>query len=289
MRVASVSVEGRLATVVVDGQTMRGWTEDDRLFPGTLDAILRQGRSLAAEARKLLDGRVFDPGAVTFRPPLAEPPKIVCIGLNYASHTSETPFEQPDYPTIFGRFNSSLIGHESPLVRPRSSEQFDYEGEMVVVIGKPGRYISKASALSHVAAYSIFNDASVRDYQFKSTQWTIGKNFDGSGAFGPWLVTADELPTSGKGLRLTTRLNGVDVQSANTSDLIFDVSELIATISESLTLESGDIIVSGTPAGIGHARKPPLYMKAGDVCEVEIEGIGILSNPIVDETRPAQT
>ncbi len=254
-----------------------------------MDALIRSGRSLIEQAKALLGGRVFDPGAITFRPPLAEPPKVVCIGLNYASHTSETPYEQPGYPTIFGRFNSSLIGHHAPLVRPQASDQFDYEGEMVVVLGKGGRYIPKSSALTHVAAYSIFNDASVRDYQFKSTQWTIGKNFDGSGAFGPWLVTADELPAGAKGLQLTTRLNGVDVQSANTSDLIFDVSELIATISESLTLAPGDIIVSGTPAGIGHARKPPLYMKAGDVCEVEIEGIGILSNPVVDETKPLHT
>jgi acylpyruvate hydrolase len=168
-------------------------------------------------------------------------------------------------------------------VRPRVSDKFDYEGELVVVIGRGGRAISKDAALSHVIGYSIFNDASVRDYQMKSTQWTMGKNFDGTGAFGPHLVTADELPAGGAGLRLQTRLNGKVVQDASTAELIFDVKTLISLLSEAFTLESGDIIVSGTPSGVGFARKPPLWMKAGDVCEVEIEGVGTLVNPVADE------
>jgi acylpyruvate hydrolase len=210
-------------------------------------------------------------------------PKIICIGLNYSAHADEGGFQPPDYPAVFTRFNSSLIGHRAPLVRPRVSDKFDYEGELVVVIGRGGRAISKDAALSHVIGYSIFNDASVRDYQMKSTQWTIGKNFDGTGAFGPHLVTADELPAGATGLRLQTRLNGKVVQDASTAELIFDVKTLISILSEAFTLESGDIIVSGTPSGVGFARKPPLWMKAGDVCEVEIEGVGALVNPVADE------
>ena len=189
----------------------------------------------------------------------------------------------PTYPTVFGRFSSSLIGHGAPIVRPRVSEQLDYEGEFVAVIGCGGRDISKATALDHVIAYSLFNDASIRDYQFKAPQWTVGKNFDNSGAFGPYLVTTDELPPGCAGLRLQTRLNGQVVQSASTNDLVFNVATLVSTLSEVFTLEPGDIIVTGTPSGVGLARKPPLWMKPGDVCEVEMEGLGVLSNPVVDQ------
>ncbi|MES2946262.1 MAG: fumarylacetoacetate hydrolase family protein, partial [Pseudomonadota bacterium] len=161
--------------------------------------------------------------------------------------------------------------------------QLDYEGELVAVIGKAGRYITKETALEHVAGYSICNDASIRDYQFKSAQWTIGKNFDDSGPFGPVFVTADELPPGAAGLKLQTRLNGVVVQDASTSSLIFDVATLVSLLSEAVCLQAGDVIVTGTPSGVGLARKPPLFMKDGDICEVEIEGIGILRNPVVDE------
>ena len=200
-----------------------------------------------------------------------------------ALDSAESGFKQPDYPTLFSRFNSSLIGDKAPIIRPLVSVQLDFEGEMVAVIGKGGRHISHADALDHVIAYSIFNDASIRDYQFKSPQWTVGKNFDDTGAFGPVLVTAEELPPGAKGLKLQTRLNGVVVQEASTSDMVFDVATLIATISEAITLKSGDVIVTGTPSGVGLGRKPPLFMKAGDLVEVEIEGIGVLTNPIVDE------
>jgi 2-keto-4-pentenoate hydratase/2-oxohepta-3-ene-1,7-dioic acid hydratase in catechol pathway len=158
---------------------------------------------------------------------------------------------------------------------------------MVAVIGSGGRHIAEADALDHVIGYSIFNDASVRDYQRKSPQWTIGKNFDKTGAFGPYLITADELPPGGKGLRIQTRLNGIVVQDASTNDMIFSVARLISILSEAITLSPGDILVSGTPAGVGMARKPPLFMKHGDVCEVEIKGIGILRNRIEDESTPA--
>jgi len=175
------------------------------------------------------------------------------------------------------------VGHGHALVKPRVSDQFDYEGEMVAVIGVGGRHISKDHALDHVLGYSICNEGSIRDYQFKSAQWTVGKNFDQSGSLGPVFVTADELPRGAKGLHLETRLNGQVLQSATTADMLFDIPTLIHIISEAITLEPGDILITGTPAGVGFARKPPIFMKAGDVCEVEIEGIGLLSNPIVNE------
>lgn len=254
-------------------------------FPGTLDDLVEQGPvALAAAGEALLLAPEIDLAAVTLLPPLARSEKILCIGLNYASHKEETGHTAPQlYPVIFGRYNSSLVGHGAAIVRPRVSEKLDYEGEFVAVIGKGGRDIPRASALDHVIAYSVFNDASVRDYQVKTPQWTIGKNFDGTGAFGPWLVTADEVPAGASGLKIETRLNGDVVQSASTSDMLFDVAQLIAILSEALTLTPGDIIVTGTPAGVGVARKPPLFMKAGDVCEVEVEGLGILRNEIVDQ------
>ena len=221
-------------------------------------------------------------------PPIANPGKIICVGLNYADHTEESGYKQPEHPTLFPRFTSSLIGAGAPIVRPYVSDALDFEGELVAVIGRGGRHIAKDRALEHVAGYSIFNDGSIRDFQHRTPQWTLGKNFDSTGAFGPVFVTADELPSGADGLKIETRLNGKVVQASNTAKLIFDVATLVATISEAVTLEPGDIIVTGTPSGIGHARNPKLYMQAGDVVEVEIEGIGILTNPVVDEVAPQQ-
>jgi 2-keto-4-pentenoate hydratase/2-oxohepta-3-ene-1,7-dioic acid hydratase in catechol pathway len=263
---------------------LRGLTASKASFPVALETLIASGTaSLKDAAATLENAPLLDPAAITYLPPLSRPPKIVCIGLNYADHTKESPYEQPTYPTVFPRFNSTLIGHLSPIERPLCSVQLDYEGEMVAIIGTGGRHISKARAHSHIAGWSIFNEASIRDYQFKSPQWTIGKNFDATGAFGPSFVTADEVPEGGKGLKLQTRLNGETVQSASTDDMLFDVATLISTLSEAITWEPGDVIVTGTPAGIGFARKPQLFMKAGDQVEVEIDGLGILRNPIVDE------
>lgn len=275
---------GVAASARVD-TAFHGLEEDAPGFPGTLDDLVEQGPvALAAAGEALLLAPEIDLAGVTLLPPLARSEKILCIGLNYASHKEETGHTAPQlYPVIFGRYNSSLVGHGAAIVRPRVSEKLDYEGEFVAVIGKGGRDIPRATALDHVVAYSVFNDASVRDYQVKTPQWTIGKNFDGTGAFGPWLVTADEVPAGASGLKIETRLNGDVVQSASTSDMLFDVAQLIAILSEALTLSPGDIIVTGTPAGVGVARKPPLFMKAGDVCEVEVEGLGILRNEIVDQ------
>ena len=266
----------------------RGLSVLDAKYPGNLAKLIAAGPDALADAAAVLSGgSAIDPRTALFLPPLAEPGKIVCVGLNYVDHSLESGFTPPSYPTIFARFASSLIGHGAPILRPAVSVQLDYEGEMVAVIGKGGRHIAKAQALDHVIGYSIFNDASIRDFQTKSPQWTVGKNFDATGAFGPVFITADELPAGGKGLKIETRLNQQVVQSATTADMIFDIASLIAILSEAITLNPGDIIVSGTPSGVGMARKPPLFMKHGDVVEVEIEGIGVLRNPVEDEVAAA--
>ena len=254
-------------------------------LPATLDELLRRGPDGFEAARKaaVTARRRLPIGAIEWLPPVQAPPKGIAVGLNFKDHAAESKFEPPTYPVLFHRWPSSWVGHGQPLVRPHVSTQFDYEGELLVVIGKGGRYIDKGRALDHVAGYSVFNDGSIRDYQFKSNQWMMGKNFDRTGAFGPEFVTADELPPGATGLRLQTRLNGTVLQDANTTDMIFVVATLVSVSSEAFELVPGDIIIAGTPAGVGLARKPPVWMKAGDVCEVEIEGVGLLSNPIVDE------
>jgi len=268
--------------------TLRGLTEKDHGYPGSLLDLLNAGAdALKAAHDRLSDAPLIDLSKVRYLPPIERPGKIVCVGLNYAEHTKESPYEQPSYPSFFPRFSSTLVGHGEPIIRPRVSEELDFEGELVVIIGTGGRHISKERALEHVAGYAIFNEASVRDYQFKSPQWTIGKNFDATGAFGPTFVTADELPPGASGLKLVTRLNGAIVQQGNTADMIFNVVDLISILSEAVTLEPGDLIVTGTPAGIGWARTPKLFMKPGDLCTVEIEGLGTLSNLIADENPPA--
>ncbi len=282
----------RLVTYLDGGSERLGAVVDNRVvaLEGHLPDGVRTMRDLVgawdakrmeAAVGKAGGGRRLD--EIRLRPVIPEPGKIICVGLNYVDHSAESGFKQPDYPTLFGRFASSLIGHKAPMIRPRVSDQLDYEGEIVAVIGRKGRHIPKAAALDHVIGYSIFNEGSIRDYQFKAPQWTVGKNFDGTGAFGPAFVTADELPPGCKGLRLETRLNGEVVQSASTNDMVFDVESLVSIISEAITLMPGDLIVTGTPAGVGLARKPPLFMKPGDVCEVEVEKLGTLVNPIQDE------
>jgi 2-keto-4-pentenoate hydratase/2-oxohepta-3-ene-1,7-dioic acid hydratase in catechol pathway len=253
-----------------------------------LMSVLSAGQDGLDRARSLsAHGAPVDLTGLEYLPPLSNPPKIVCVGMNYQDHAAENKIAVQAHPTFFLRVAKSLIGHEQPIIRPFVSEQLDYEGELAAIIGLPGRHIPIARALDHVAGYAVFNEASIRDYQVgHGQQWTLGKNFDGTGAFGPSFVTADELPPGGKGLRLETRLNGVVVQSANTQQMIFDVATLISALSEAVTLEVGDVIVTGTPAGIGFFREPKLWMKAGDVCEVEIEGVGMLRNPIRDETAP---
>ena len=216
--------------------------------------------------------------------PIARPPKFICVGLNYAAHAAEGGHATPTYPSFFIRVPSSLVAAGEPVVRPKESIQLDYECELTIVIGKGGRHISEAKALEHVFGYTLFNDVSVRDYQRKTSQWTPGKNFDGTGPLGPVVVTADELPPGATGLRICTRLNGETMQDSNTADMIFSTARTIAILSEFMTLEPGDLIATGTPSGVAHARKPPTWMKKGDKIEVEVEKIGVLANPVVDAT-----
>jgi 2-keto-4-pentenoate hydratase/2-oxohepta-3-ene-1,7-dioic acid hydratase in catechol pathway len=271
--------------VFVDG-SWHGDIGDGTYHEGSVQNwIAAGGAALRSAAERLAAAPVIDLDAVRSLAPLARPGKILCVGLNYADHTEESGYKQPEHPTLFPRLASSLIAAGDPIVRPFVSDTLDYEGELVAVIGRGGRHIPKARALDHVAGYSIFNDASIREFQHRTPQWTLGKNFDGTGAFGPVFVTADELPRGARGLRIETRLNGEVVQASNTDHLIFDVATLVSGISEAITLEPGDIIVTGTPSGIGHARTPRLYMRPGDVVEVEIESIGILRNPVVDEVE----
>ena len=212
--------------------------------------------------------------------PVPRPGKTICIGLNYRAHAIEGGNAIPDYPAVFMRGTTSLMPSGGDMIYPECSDKLDYEAELAVIIGRTATAVSAADALNYVAGYSCFNDGSVRDYQRKSTQWTMGKNFDATGGFGPELVTPDELPAGASGLRLVARLNGQIMQDSNTADMIFDVATLIATLSEGMTLEPGDVIATGTPSGVGYARTPPVFMQPGDVCEIEIEHIGMLTNTV---------
>ena len=280
MRFATLRKDGRLGLAASSGGPFHGWLEGDPGYPGSLADLLRDGADLAEAGRRLLSGPELDLTALELLPPLARPGKILCIGFNYADHVVETGQTLPAHPEVFVRFASTLTGHGAPIPRPEASTQLDFEGELAAVIGRAGRHISRETALDHIAGYSIFNDATIRDFQFRTRQWTLGKNFDGTGAFGPVLVTPDELPPGAKGLRLRTRLNGTVMQDAGTELMVFDVAALVAILSEVMTLEPGDVIVTGTPSGVGFTRTPPVWMKPGDVCEIELGGIGVLRNPI---------
>jgi acylpyruvate hydrolase len=222
---------------------------------------------------------------IEYLPLLPEPGKIICIGRNYAAHAAEGGADTPSFPEIFYRGASSLVAHDAPIIRPIVSEKLDFEGEIAFVVGKACRHATEATALDYIAGYTLFNDATLRDYQRFSTQWTIGKNFDGTGAFGPELVTADELPPGIAGLRLTTTLNGELMQDGLTNDLVFPIRTLVKILSECMTLAPGDVVVTGTPSGVGYARKPPVWMKAGDTVAIEVEGIGRLVNTIENEAK----
>ncbi len=257
--------------------------ELQRDLKGLLAGGARALENAAAAAAKAGKDAVVDEKKLSYLPPIQDPAKIICLGLNYLDHALETNNPIPKYPVVFSRAPTTLVGHGQPMRRPKVSKQFDYEAELAVIIGKSGRYITKARALDHVAGYSCFNDGSLRDYQFKSSQFLMGKNFDASGGFGPEMVTPDELPKGGSGLAISCKLNGKTVQKSTTDQHIFDVPSAIHLLSDVMTLEPGDVIVMGTPSGVGAARKPPLWMKPGDVCEITIKGIGTLSNPIQAE------
>ncbi|MBL0421005.1 fumarylacetoacetate hydrolase family protein [Ramlibacter sp. AW1] len=271
---------------VVDGDQLIDLHDADPQVPPDLRAALEAGVDLAAAARQAIGGSSarMPLARVKLAPLVPEPGKIVCLGLNYFDHAKEGGRDKPEYPWFFFRGASSLIAHGDAGVVPRVSSRFDYEAELALVIGRRvPRHTRRADALPYVFGYSCFNDMSVRDYQKRTPQWTIGKNFDATGGFGPVLVSADELPEGAKGLRIQGRLNGQVMQDADTSDMIFDVAETIELLADVLTLEPGDVIVMGTPAGVGQARTPPVWMKPGDRFEVEIDRIGTLVNPIEAE------
>lgn len=258
-----------------------GLPDDPAAALGALDlpgsaADLSRRAAANGERRRMAD--------LTLLPPIPRPGKIVCIGLNYALHAQEGGNAIPDYPAVFLRGPTTVVGPGAPIIRPRASQKLDWEAELVIVIGRRARHLMEADALSCVAGYACMNEGSVRDYQRKSTQWTIGKNFEESGAWGPEIVTPDEVPGGPNKLRIRLRVNGETMQDSNTDDMIFSVPRILATLSEAMTLEPGDVIATGTPSGVGYARKPPRYMTPGDTVEVEIEGIGILSNTVADET-----
>ena len=275
---------------VVEGDQVVDLQAADASAPADLGEWLRRGngdlsalRDLAkkapANARRPLAG-------LKYTLPVAKPGKIICLGLNYLDHVKEGPQKDniPKFQSIFFRMASSLVPNGQPLVRPKKSIQFDYEGELVVIIGKRAKHLTLANATDCVAGYTCGNEGSIREYQRHTTQWGMGKNFDQSGSIGPWMVTADELPKGGKGLKIETRLNGNTMQSSNTDLFMFPVAESLVYLTEGITLEPGDILFTGTPSGVGHARKPePVWMKAGDTAEVEIQGIGVLRNSIEDE------
>jgi acylpyruvate hydrolase len=256
--------------------------------PADISLVLREGPSTMAALRKLAadapSSSVLKASELHFKPLTVTAGKTICLGLNYVDHAKESGFSKPEYPTVFLRAATSFVGHGEPILKTPLSDSLDYEGELVAFIGRQGHSIRIEDALAYVAGYSVFNDASVREYQVKTTQWTMGKNFDGTGAFGPDFVSADELPPGAAGLSIQTRLNKQVVQNANTSDMIFGVAESIALLSQCCTLEPGDVLVMGTPSGVGNARNPKLFMRHGDTCEVEIERVGLLSNPIMDES-----
>ena len=284
MRFAVGQSDGNTTVYVVQGDQAFDLTSILPGVGGDLSALAANA-DLRDKASALTDLGVGIPVAdIEFALPIASPGVIVCLGLNYVEHVKEGGYDIPDYPALFMRGKNSIMAAGAPLVRPTVSEKLDYEAELMVIIGKGGRHIKEEDALSHVFGYTVFNDGSVRDYQRKTHQWTPGKNFDNTGAIGPFVVTPDELPEGATGLKIESRVGDEILQSSNTSNMIWGVARSIAIISEYTTLEPGDHIALGTPPGVGHAKKPnPRWLVPGETVDIEIEGIGICSSPVVDE------
>ena len=281
MKLASFSHSKRHSWGLVEGDTIIDIGAANAATP-TLRRALAAGdikKTVAAGSAKAAKLKLAE---VKLEPVIPDPDKIFCVGLNYENHRKETGRDEVAYPTIFTRFANSQVGQGAPVIRPRSSTHFDFEGELAIVIGTAGRHIPKAKAMAHVAGFACYNDVSVRDWQRHTSQFTPGKNFFATGPFGPWLVTPDEVGPLAK-LRLITRLNGQVVQETTLGDMIFDIPTIIEYCSGFTPLEIGDVIVTGTPGGVGARRTPPLWMKPGDIVEVEIDRVGLLRNPVVDE------
>jgi acylpyruvate hydrolase len=289
MKIVAFEGQGGARLGAVEDDQVVDLNAADSKLPADLGEFLAKNngdtRPLADIAKRAPAGARKPLGDVTYRLPVGRPGKILCLGLNYLEHVKEGPNRDniPKFPTIFMRGLTSLVPHGQPIIRPQVTETLDYEAEMILVVGKRAKHLTAANALSCIAGYSCGNEGSVREFQRKTTQWDMGKNFDRTGGFGPWLVTADELPPGAKGLKIESRLNGTVMQSDNTDNMMFPIVEMLVYITQGMTLEPGDVIFTGTPSGVGHARKPPVWMKNGDVCEIEIAGIGVLRNPIADE------
>lgn len=280
------SIAGETSVFAVNGDKAFNISAlDARVGSDLMGLITQDGlqESLAAKIGNAPAQAVTD---ITPALPVAAPGTIICMGLNYTDHIKEGGYDIPEYPALFMRGKNSIMAAEAPMIRPDCSEKLDYEAELMFIIGKGGRHISKDTALEHVFGYTVFNDGSVRDYQRKTHQWTPGKNFDDTGAIGPFVVTPDEVPAGASGLKIESRVGDEILQSSNTANMIWDVATVIATISEYTTLEPGDLIAMGTPPGVGHAKKPnPRWLRPGETVEVEIEGIGICRSPIIDESK----
>ncbi len=283
MKFATFKIENRVTWGVIEGETAidLGSVLKDR-YPDLKSLIASEG--FAAAKAEIPSAPSYSVALIEWLPVVPNPDKIFCVGLNYEMHRKETGRTEVAHPTIFARFANSQTGHLSDIVRPKVSTKLDFEGELALVIGKPGRYISRDQALDHVAGYACFNDGSIRDWQAHTHQFTPGKNFPHTGSFGPCLVTPDELPSMDE-RTLTTRLNGEIVQQASLGQMIFDIPTIIEYCSSFSHLEAGDVIVTGTPGGVGAKRTPPLWMKPGDIVEVEIDGVGLLRNTIADEVQ----
>jgi 2-keto-4-pentenoate hydratase/2-oxohepta-3-ene-1,7-dioic acid hydratase in catechol pathway len=289
MKIVAFEEQGGTRLGVVEGDIVVDLQAADSKLPSDLGEWLRNNngdtRPLADIAKRAPASARRPLAGLRYALPVGRPGKIVCLGLNYLEHVKEGSQRDniPKFPTIFMRGLTSMVPHGQPIIRPKVSETLDYEAELILVVGRRAKHLTAANATSCIAGYSCGNEGSVREYQRKTTQWDMGKNFDRTGGFGPWLVTADELPDAAKGLKIESRLNGTVMQSDNTDNMMFPVVEMLVYITEGITLEPGDIIFTGTPSGVGHARKPPAWMKNGDTCEVEIQGIGVLRNPIAEE------
>lgn len=275
---------GGTAVFAVTGEKAVNLTALDAAIGTDLMALINDANLLNSVQSKMADAPQVDVSLITPALPVAQPGTIICLGLNYTDHIKEGGYEIPEYPALFMRGKNSIMAAGAPLVRPTCSDKLDYEAELMFIVGKGGRHISEADALDHVFGYTVFNDGSVRDYQRKTHQWTPGKNFDDTGAIGPFVVTPDEVPAGAAGLKIESRVGSEILQSSNTGNMIWSVAQTIATISEYTTLEPGDMIAMGTPPGVGHAKKPnPRWLVPGETVDIEIEGIGICSNPVVDE------
>ena len=287
MRLVSFSLPDRSGVAARDGDRLVDLGIAAPQLPRDMVSIVAAGRPALARAAEAIRSApaaaILDPEKIRYRPAVPRAGKIFCLGLNYAAHAAEGGNAVPAYPALFLRTNTSLVGHRETIARTRLSDTLDYEAELAVVIGATARRVVRDRALETVAGYACFNDATVREYQRKTSQWTIGKNFDATGGFGPELVTPDELPPGAAGLRIRSILNGQTMQDDNTRNMVVSVADAIALISACTTLEPGDVIVMGTPSGVGYARTPPVFMRPGDVCEIDIEGVGRLTNPIVDD------